>query len=268
MLKKIFFSSQASFLVSILSLIITIITAKYLGAYGRGYLSIIIFYISISQLINEIFGVGTFMYLIQKYSVKEIISVSYLWFVISAIFCTIIVSYFHLIEKDLQIIFLISSVLVSINSLNLKVILNKRSISWYNISLILQPFVLLILLFLKGFNSFTIKDYLTFQIFSQLILTFFSILILRNEIFHKKLIFKDLKGLIKQSFNLGFINQSANLSQILNYRLSFFYLEKFDGLKAVGIFSIVLSIANVIWLFAISAGTLLGNEISKSSILK
>ena len=207
------------------------------------------------------------MFLIQKYRVKEILLMSYLWFLLVTSLTTLLVYNFSLIDKDFLGVFFFSSIFVSTTSLNLKVVLNKLNIKWYNLSLILQPLILLILLYAKGLSLFTIKDFLVTQIASYFILSCFTLLILKNVIFDEKLRFSELKILFKQSFNLGIINQAANLSQIINYRLSFFFIEKFEGLKAVGVFSIVLSIANVIWLFAVSTGSLLGNEISKSGKL-
>jgi O-antigen/teichoic acid export membrane protein len=68
MIKKVIFSFQANFLAAILSLILTVITAKFLGASGRGFLSILITYVSILQLVTEIFGAGIVFFSDQKIS--------------------------------------------------------------------------------------------------------------------------------------------------------------------------------------------------------
>ncbi|OAQ42235.1 hypothetical protein A5893_03735 [Pedobacter psychrophilus] len=268
MFKKVIFSFQANFLVAILSLITTLITAKFLGSYGKGYLSIITIYISVVQLINEIFGVGTVLFLLKKYQMKEIFLISYFWFLMVSIVSTLVISFFNLIEKDLQVVFFFNTIFISVFMLNLRVVLNKMNIKWYNFLIILQPLILLLFLIQKGLTFFTVKDFLLFQLFSYSIISVVALIVLRKELKKDKLRYDNIKPLFVDSISLGIVNQTANFSQIINYRVSYFFIEKFVGLKAVGVFSIVLSFANVIWLFATSTGTLLGNEISKTDKLK
>jgi len=60
----------------------------------------------------------------------------------------------------------------------------------------------------------------------------------------------------------------ANLTQGFNYRFSLFALEKFSGLKSVGIFSVLLSISEVIWLFSGTIGVFMSSFSAKSNSIK
>ncbi|MRX48369.1 lipopolysaccharide biosynthesis protein [Pedobacter puniceum] len=266
MLKKIIFSFQANFVVAVITLVISLITAKFLGSYGRGYLSIIAIYIALVQLINDILGVGVVFFLLKRYQVNEIVFISYVWFLFVTTIGTLILTHIGLIGIQFKYVFFLNVLSASIFALNLRILINKVKIKWYNMLVILQPLIVFILLYLKGFSDFSIKDFLIFQGVSYMIPSAFSILLLMNEFKEQFRVFV-IKDLIKESFKLGIINQGANFSQIVNYRVSFFFIEKYEGLKAVGVFSVLFSFANVIWLFAVTVGTLLGNEVSKSDKL-
>lgn len=268
MLKKVIFFFQANFVVAILSLAITLLTAKYLGTSGRGYLSIILVYVSFTQLVNEIFGVGSVFFLLRKYNVLEIFSVSYAWFIVVSMIITTIISKVGLINNDIQVIFFFNVFLASASLLNLKVLLNKTGVRWYNILIVLQPVTILGLIMFVGSLGLNIQKFLLFQGIASFATAMISLVFLHRELIPQNFRLFMIKPLFKESFRLGLINQAGNLSQLVNYRASYFFIERFKGIKEVGIFSIVLSFANVIWLFAVSTGTLLGNDISKKEKLE
>jgi O-antigen/teichoic acid export membrane protein len=264
MIKKVIFSFQANFLAAILSLILTVITAKFLGASGRGFLSILITYVSILQLVTEIFGAGIVFFLIKKYQTSEICFISYLWFLIISFLGTLFFTVLKLIEPNYSVLFFVYTFLSSLFILNGRFLMNKLNLFWYNFFIVLQPLFVIIGLSIIGWHQFNIQDYLLYQVFSFGSLNLASIFLLRQEIF-KKVRFKLMPLFIKESFKLGATNQLSNLTQTINYRLSYFYIQKFVGLSAVGVFSIVMSVCNVIWLFAVTVGTLISNETTKLS---
>lgn len=262
MFKKVILNFQANFIVALLNLLITIVTAKYLGATGKGYLSIVAVYISVIQLLNDTCGASVVFYLLKKYKTVEIIVISYCWFFLVTSLATIIIFKFNFLEKDIDLVFYFNVLISSFFLLNIRIIISKIGNRWYNFLIIFQPLITIVLIFFYGIEKFDVKNFLTFQIFSYLVGLAISIVVLR-KILHERIRFHRFKIIVFHSFKLGFYNQSASLSQIINYRFSYFYLEKFTGLKSVGVFSIILSFANVIWLFAVTIGTLLGIETSK-----
>ncbi len=264
MLRKIIFSFQSNFIVAILALVLTLLTARFLGAYARGYLSIIATYIAFIQLITGIIGPGTLAFLMKSHKFSELFLLSCLWSLIISIFSTLLLNIIGLIDQQVTLIFFLNCFLLSIFSLNLRGLINKSNLRWYNFLVVLQPLVILACLSFTGWDNFTALDFLYFQNLSYLLVILISILVLSDEIF-VKIKFSGLINLTKSAFKVGGLNQLSNLTQLFNYRLSFFFLEKWSGLNAVGIFSIILSIANVIWLFATTAGTLIGDEISKAA---
>lgn len=265
MFKKIIFSFQANFVVAVLTLVLTLATAKYLGAYARGYLSIFITYVAILQLIIDIFGAGTVFFLIKKYHTNEICLISYVWFLLISFLGTVLFLGFGLVESNFIILFFFYVLFSSIYILNGRFMINKMNLFWYNSLIVLQPLIVIIGISIIGWHEFDIHDYIFLQVLSYFFLNILSVILLRHEIF-KKLRFNLITSLIKESFKFGTTNQLSNLTQAVNYRLSYFYIQKFAGLTSVGVFSLIISFCNVIWLFAVTVGTLISNETTKSSV--
>jgi len=261
MIKKIIFAFQANFLVTVLNLFIILITTRYLGAAGRGYLSIIATYLGIIQLITGIIGPGTLPFLLRKFNYASIFFLAVLWSVTISIITTVLLNLVGFISREISIVFFLNALTGSIFLLNIRMLIGANKLRWYNFLAILQPVIILACLFAFD-NNFDSNDFFYFQFTSYLIIILISTLILKSDIFKKSQL-STIKKLTSEAFTLGAFNQLSSFTQLINYRLSFLFLEKFSGLKSVGIFSIILSIANVVWLFSTTAGTLIGEEMNK-----
>lgn len=264
MLKKIIFTFQANFIVAVLTLIITIVTTNFLGASGKGYLSIISTYLSIIQLITGIIGPGTLPFLLRNHRYSSIFILAILWSIVISLVSSFLLNSVGLLSNEIIIVFFLNAFSASVFLLNARMLISHNKIKFYNAIIIFQPSVILAFLFCFGANNFNTVHFFYIQFVSYFIGVFISSIILKNLIF-KRVNFLELKLLISESFTLGSFNQLSSFTQLLNYRFSFFLLEKFSGLKSVGIFSIILSFANVIWLFATTVGNLIGDEMNKTT---
>jgi O-antigen/teichoic acid export membrane protein len=65
-------------------------------------------------------------------------------------------------------------------------------------------------------------------------------------------------------FDYGWKTQLSAFLQFLNYRLSFYFLEKYEGLSAVGIFSIGITFSEAIWTITRSIAVVLYSEVVNS----
>jgi O-antigen/teichoic acid export membrane protein len=264
MIKKIYFVFQSNFIVALLSLINTIILVKYTGTVGVGIITMFMLYVSLGQVVTDIIGSGIMFFLIKKYKVLEIILISNLWILLITGLSTIILYFLDLLSDPYLILFFFYLLLSPIFSVNKIIILNKIGVKIYNLLMVLQPFLVLALILILKLETLTIYKYLLYQIIIYLIINLTSYYLFRREL-KIRIDYKILPELFRESINLGFQNQMASLAQFSNYRLSYFFLEKFSGLSAVGIFNIIMSFCNLIWLFAVSVGTILANKISKTT---
>jgi O-antigen/teichoic acid export membrane protein len=70
---------------------------------------------------------------------------------------------------------------------------------------------------------------------------------------------------VKQMLTFGFQNQVAHITQLLSFRLSFYVIEEYAGIAAVGIYSNGISIAESIWMVAKSMSLVQYSYISNST---
>jgi O-antigen/teichoic acid export membrane protein len=75
---------------------------------------------------------------------------------------------------------------------------------------------------------------------------------------------KEYIPVIMQMFRYGFQNQVAHITQMLSFRMSFYILESYKGLAALGVYSNGISIAESIWLVAKSMSLVQYSWVSNS----
>lgn len=260
MLCKVVSLFKSNLLSVILNVLLIIITAKFLGAEGRGEITIINSISLIIQLINGIVSSGAVFYLLRIHSISELWIASFLWsFVISA-FSTLICNYLGFISIDFYFLLFLFSLFSSIQTLQFMLHIHLNQSKVYGIIKVLQPILIIIITFLAR-DSLNI--YTFYSINAATIFLCVCISLIYLNINFKIIEFKKLGVLLRNSLKYGGISQLSNLSQIVNYRFSFFLLETHSGLAAVGIFSIVFSLCEVIWLFSATVSTVICSEISK-----
>jgi O-antigen/teichoic acid export membrane protein len=65
----------------------------------------------------------------------------------------------------------------------------------------------------------------------------------------------NLRLIVVDSLKYGFQIQLNNISQMINYRFSFFLIEKLKGKAELGVFSVALSLSEAIWIICKSIAT-------------
>lgn len=267
MIKRLYFIFQANTIVAILSLVVTILSAKYLGASGRGIIALFMSYVAIAQLFSDVIGGGIVLYLLRKFRVNEILMVSYLWFFITVIIAYFVLEIFHFLDKQTLVLLTTTTFFSATFLSQSRIVLNKTDLKRYNFLIISQPAIFLISLIVNGLKEMTIQSFLIHQLISYIIVSICSLWLLKKQLIRKVRI-KQLPILTKYAIKLGVTNQLATGLQVINYRSPYFFLEKFSTLSNVGVFNILMSVCNALWLFATGAGILSGNQIASNGINK
>jgi O-antigen/teichoic acid export membrane protein len=115
------------------------------------------------------------------------------------------------------------------------------------------------------FRIFSINSYITALYISMglsMLISTFLISPAFKEIELNK--YKQYLPAVKQMFTFGFQNQIAHITQLLSFRLSYYVLEEYIGIAAVGIYSNGISIAESIWMVAKSMSLVQYSYISNS----
>ena len=71
--------------------------------------------------------------------------------------------------------------------------------------------------------------------------------------------------LFQESVDYGFKSQLGNIFQIFNYRFDVFFVNYFLGVTSVGIYSIAVSVGELLWYISTVTGTLLFSMVSNDS---
>lgn len=250
MFSKILFTFVSRFLSSVLAFLIVVITAKLIGAEGRGVISLIVLGTAITLLINNIVGGNAIVLLTPKIEPIKLLIPSYFWAVISCALVTIILHLSELTPREYSIHIFFISLLQSVGSIHLSVFLGRQKIRLYNMMTVLQVVILfgtIAWLYLvqgeKNVMSYVIALYISFAVQALFTSWFIS-----KEVTGTSL--SGMQNVIRLILANGLIIQLCNVIQILNYRLSYFFLEEHHGLIALGVFSTASIVAESVWLIS------------------
>lgn len=260
------------FLILILSFGLVIFSTNMWGSEGKGTISIVIANAAIVSFFSSIFAGSSTSYFASKFKTEQILVYSYIWSVIMGILIPVIFSFAD-IQADYLMYLIGISVFSALLSVNVNLFIGTRNIRLFNIYTVLQQLVhiLFIGVFIYILNLKDVSVYFGAQICCLAFLFFTSFMqVIRkckiSEISLSKKVFKSM-------FEYGWKTQLSAFVQFLNYRLSFYFLEHFEGIASVGVFSIGITFSEAIWTITRSIAVVLYSDVinSKSreeSILK
>jgi O-antigen/teichoic acid export membrane protein len=266
MLNKIFNTFSVKFASAVINLLIAIVVSRYLGAAGKGEQSIILTTITLILIFENIAGGAVLVYLTPRFKTSLLIYISYLWSIlIGMVFC-IILSYVNLIDKEYIFSVCILSVINSFAANNSNILLGKKKINKSNYVLFSQPVLTIVslFLFLIILKYSTINAYLYSLYIAYSLGFIFSFLLLRMKNSNDNPLITDWKLTFKTMFGMGFYNQLSHITALLNMRLSYYLLEKYQGAEALGVYSNGVSLTEAIWMVSGSMAMVQYSHISNS----
>jgi O-antigen/teichoic acid export membrane protein len=265
MISKIIGTVGSRVLNAFLSLGIILITSRQMGAEAVGTISLIILGITIIQMVNNFVGGSALIYLIPRFDVYKLFVPSYVWAFFTAIVCSLILKVFHLIPSEYFWHVMFLSLIQSLSSVNLTILLGKEKIKTYNIISSLQIVLLFILLFILVycFGRNEISSYVVALYFSYTF-GFVAGMIAALRLFQFTNL-KNFKEVIRNILKFGTYVQLANIIQLFNYRLSYYFIENFIGRAALGVYSVGVQLSEGMWLAGKSLAIVQYSKISNIS---
>lgn len=250
MLNKIAITAVSRFFNALLSFAIVAIAARIFGAEGYGTIVLLILGITFIQLVNNFVGGSALIYLVPRERVGHLFLLSYAWALIVAVIGANLLFLFKLIPPEFRHETMLLSLISSWASINMMIILGRERIKLYNILSVLQTLLIfcsiLFFVFILKRNSI---DYYIYALYIAYLSTFLiSLISIRTD-----LIINDISTIgnsIKPILQYGGLIQLANIFQFFNYRLSYYFLEKFSGKSELGKFAIGVQLAEGIWILA------------------
>lgn len=227
---------------------IVVLNTNTLGDVGQGTIALISFTIMcVMALINYIGG-GAVVYLTPRLGIKKLIVPAYLW----AALVSILV-YLGMLLLDFKSIYKLEiAVLAFLHGLftfHMQLLIGKERIRAYNVLQIIQVFSLLILLFCfyKILNEPTVESFVRSLLFSFILVYIVSLFLVIR--YFKEIEIKDLKTTFLKILKYNKFAQTANVMQILNYRLNFVLIERLilNSRGIVGIYSVGMYMSEAVW---------------------
>lgn len=258
-----------------------ILLSRWMGAEGRGELGVLLFYVNLFMVFNEYVGGSSLGNYAAKYSLKRLLPVAWLWALGTFIGGAILL---FLWTGSSEVVFYTLTMAVPLAFLTIQYNIYQGRAQVYlrnKLQLLLESLklVLVVLLALVAQFSHTQQPVpslfdtlkllkpqevgLSYSVATTLVL-FIALLFwlpkwLKST--HKFAIEKPPKGLVIH----GFWAQNGQLVQFLNYRLSLILLTWLLGTTtAAGVYANALLIADTIWIFGNSYGTIAHMRILQS----
>lgn len=268
MLKKVIHTFGFRAFSAVINLLIAILLSQYLGPSGKGTQSIILTTISFILIFSNLVGGATLVYLVPRFKVSLLLLPSYAWSVLIAALSYILLIISGLVDQGYILHICLLSLMSAFLSIHSNLLVGKQKIIASNYLVLLQSVLLMLFLFLTfALNGVaSISDYIVSLYISIGVCLALSLFLIRKLIdFPFFPGFSEYKPVISQMTRLGFQNQVAHITQLLSFRLSYYVLEEYNGLAAVGVYSNGVSIAESIWLVAKSMAVVQYSWVSNSN---
>lgn len=242
---------------SISNFLTVILTAQFLGTEGRGELTLIVLAITIVGLIQNLAGGSAISFYVGKMSHATIAVIAVVWLLLTAVCVPWILDYFLLSPKAWLVYIIQLSLLLGGISIVQSFLLGLEKIRQLNFLEILKASLLILFI---AIHFFVVKEVSLLAVMHAYVLAYGISFLVALFMATKHIKFGTIVAIGSSSrllFKTGFELQVNNILQLVNYRFTFFIIEKYWGLAALGLVSVTVSLGEALWIICKSAATVL-----------
>jgi O-antigen/teichoic acid export membrane protein len=238
---------------AVINFLIAIIVSQYLGPEGKGEQGIIIATVAFVLVFSNLVGGATLVYLIPRYSFSLLLFPSYLWSVLISAISFGVLYFFRLVEHDFILHICILSIINSFTNIHSTLLIGREKIKASNLISLVQPLIVILtlLFYFLVLDEVSISTYIHALYYafggSFVISVIYTAKTFGRLQFHS---LAEYMKVIRELFRLGFMNQMAHITQMMSFRLSYYFLELYHGEASVGIYSNGIQIMESIWLIS------------------
>lgn len=253
MLNKILNTFGTRAISAVINFLIAIVVSQYLGPDGKGEQGIIIATIAFVLVFSNLVGGATLVYLVPRHKFSLLLLPSYFWSVIISMGAFLFLHATNFVEPWVIIHICALSILNSFTNINSTLLIGKEKIKASNLISLAQPLIVIVslLLYFLVLNEKSIAAYihsLYFAFGGSLLISLVYVYKVFGKISLHSL--QEYFVVIRELFRLGFMNQLAHITQVMSFRLSFYFLDAYHGEASVGIYSNGIQIMESIWLIS------------------
>ncbi|MCG8411276.1 MAG: oligosaccharide flippase family protein [Bacteroidales bacterium] len=275
MLKKIIHTTGAKTIESALNFIIVWVSSYYLGSeiYGKiALLTLIVFFVS--QLNGLVTG-NSLLYYASRARKRNLFTIAFVW-IIAVASITFLVIYFGLSPIILKIksftihellsipilIILTSSVSVFQNYLLGRELILKAN--YFSLSLVISRLIIISTIVI-GFQFISFWAFVITFICSYSIVFIVQTIIVSKIKESDNIEFRSSRALFKPLILYGSVMQGSSVLQILNQRISYFFISSFLSVSSLGVFGLAMQISESIKLVGMSISDVLLTKFSNTN---
>ena len=242
---------------------LVIYSTQVWGSSGKGIISIVIANLALISVVSNVFVGSSTSYFASKYRKEEILSFAYIWSFLIGV--TLPCIFFIFTKSEYTYYLILLSIFFSLYTANINFFVGKKDMYRYNLYTLLQQllhilFIFFIIVFLHQNH---VEVYFKALIFCYVLLFLVSFFQVFNVSKFSELHFSS--SLLQDMFHYGWKTQLSAFFQFLNYRLSYYFLNFYQGISSVGILSIGVAVSEAIWTASRSISLVLYSEVVNSS---
>ncbi|MEZ4807684.1 MAG: polysaccharide biosynthesis C-terminal domain-containing protein [Flavobacteriales bacterium] len=249
--------------ITAMNLLLIMAAGRTLGTAGLGAIGLIVLGITFILLLNNVIGGGALVYLAPRYSAVRLLVPSYIWAAITATVAFVVLRYVPLVPPGTAPHVVLLALLQSVNGIHVNMLLGRQRIGLHNTILVLQGAILLVLFgVLSSRDGASVDDYIGAAYVahaSTVVLSGIGVFVTRTSPQDEAV------PVWRALFTHGGLVQAANFMQLLNYRFTYYVLERMHGLAALGLYSVAVQLAESAWIAPKSLGTVLYSHVSNTT---
>lgn len=242
---------------------VVIITSQTLGAEGRGLISYVLLIITIAQVISEFVGGSALINLAPRIRMVNLVWPTYLFtiLVVGMLFLVMKLNGNNFIPAWLTALI---ALFLCLSNINLNIILGKQRINQRNgiqflYTLLLLAGVYYVYWIQKGTEVVPYFNILAFSYIIGFILSLLQLFSLADKGSTEPV------HLSSDIFKFGFWSQMAQLVNLLNYRIAYFFVERDFGLEQLGVYGNSMTVGDMMKIPGQSLGQVQHNRIINHS---
>jgi len=272
MFRKIIGTVGTRVVSAFLTLLISVLNARFLGAANVGTIFLITLSVTFIQLFNNFIGGGALVYMTPRAGFFKLFVSGYAWTFFVTIFGTLFFEFAGTFSTHLEVIphgyflpVLILAMTMAFTSVNYMLLLGKEKVKTYNILTLIQIIVLIVCLVgaVFMFHVKTVMAYYWAILISYAISWLASFFPLLR--FLKVEPLTGLKPIFMTMFRFGTYAQFANIFQLLNYRIGYYLVDIWFGRSALGVMGLGFSISEGLWIISRSLALVQFTRISNAN---
>lgn len=247
-----------------------LLTTNFLGSGIRGEISLIQVSINIIHLVSDIVGGPALVYLVPRARLRTVLFTGWAWSISSSLATWGALIWLDAIPSQYNVPVLIAAFFLSLNSINMNILLGQERIKEYNILLYLQGILMFTTMAFSIFilNHDQSVPYLEacYVAYGGCFLTGLYMVARQKHV--PRLTAK--RPVLMVMFTTGLFTQLATLAFQLSIRFNYFKIDQHihDNQSSVGIYSTAVSLAEAILLFSASVAAVLMSRISNEQLVE